>query len=58
MNNTDPSKQNSLYTYVLTYIIDGDKMVEYYATAIEAIDYMCELGKGCVRRELWKTVAK
>ena len=58
MNNTNPATQDSKYTYVLTYYIDNDKMVECYATAIEAIDYMCEIGKGCVRRELWSTMAQ
>lgn len=58
MNNTDTSKQNPLYTYILTYYIDNDLMVEYYSTAMDAIDYLCEIGKGCVRRELWANVAK
>ena len=58
MNNTNTSKQNSLYTYVLTYYIDNDRMVEFYSTAMGAIDYMCEIGKGCVRRELLANVAK
>ena len=53
MNNTNPSTQNPLYTYVLTYYIDNDRMEECYSTANEAIDNLCELGKGCVRRELW-----
>ena len=53
MNNT-----NSLYTYVITYYIDNDKMVEFYSTATDAIDYMCEIGRGCVRRELLANGAK
>ena len=56
MNNTNTIKQNPLYTYVLTYYIDNDKMVEFYSTATDAIDYMCEIGRGCVRRELWATM--
>ena len=56
MNNTDTSKQNSLYTYVLTYYIDKDKMVECYSTANAAFDELCKMGKGCVRRELWATM--
>ena len=53
MNNTDSSKQNPLYTYVLTYYIDDDLMIECYSTAKAAFDELCEIGKGCVRRELW-----
>ena len=59
MNKTNTNtNKDSLYTYVLTYYIDNDRMVEYYSTAIDAIDYMSKIGKGCVRRELLANVAK
>ena len=53
MNNMNPNTQNPLYTYVLTYYIDNDRIEWYFSTAQLAIDELCELGKGCVRRELW-----
>ena len=49
----NPNTQNPLYTYVLTYYIDNDRIEWCFSTAQLAIDELCELGKGCVRRELW-----
>ena len=53
MNNMNPAKQDSKYTYVLTYYIDNDRIEWCFSTAQAAIEEMCEQGKGCVRRELW-----
>ena len=58
MNTADPSKQNPLYTYVLTYYIDNDRIELCFSTAKAAINELCEAGKGCVRRELWATMDK
>ena len=62
MNNMDTNKQknkqNPLYTYILTYYIDDDRIERGFSSATEAIDEMCELGKGCVRRRLLTTMDK
>ena len=58
MNTTDPSKQTTLHIYVLTYYIDNVRIEWCFSTAKAAIDKMCEVGKGCVRRELWATMVK
>ena len=49
MNNTNSTHTQTITTYVLSYLIEADRLEELFSTKADAIGRMCELGGGCVK---------